>query len=64
MGFKIIESIFSIFSKSIGFDISGADSDGSDPGPAGARDVQSSWDTEVADNPDNAWFHRNVIEKL
>ena len=27
----------------------------------GARDVQSSWDTEKADNPDNAWYHRNVF---
>ena len=50
-----------IHTKAIGFDLSGADSDGSDPGPAGARDVQTSWDTEKADNPDNAWYHRNVF---
>ena len=50
-----------IHTKGIGFDVSGADSDGSDPGPSGARDVQTSWDTELADNPDNAWFHRNVF---
>lgn len=50
-----------LWEKAIGFDVSGADSDGDQPGPAGARDVQTSWDTEKADNPDNAWYHRNVF---
>jgi len=44
-----------------GLDFSGADSDGTDPGPSGARDVQTSWDTEKYDDPDNAWFQRNTF---
>lgn len=50
-----------IWERAIGFDLSGADSDGDQPGPAGARDAQTSWDTEKYDNPDNAWYHRNVF---
>jgi len=50
-----------IYTYAIGLDFSGADSDGSDPGPTGARDVQTSWDTEKAMTPDNAWFHRSCF---
>jgi len=47
--------------KAIGFDFSGADSDGTNPGPEGARDVQTCWDTEKAVSPDNAWYHRSTF---
>jgi len=50
-----------ICTYAIGLDFSGADSDGTDPGPQGARDVQTCWDTEKTVTPDNAWYQRSTF---